>query len=339
MKPRIIPVATSGRQSAEWQQTLRDAVRDGATLLARLGLQDHPLRTQVDDAPPFRVLVPEPFLRRMQPGDPDDPLLLQVLATQAERAAVPGYGPDPILEARYERAPGLLQKYEGRALLLAATACAVNCRYCFRRDFPYDDHQGAWTLPEPVQRALVDDPGLHEIILSGGDPLMLRDANLASLVAQLEAVPNLHTLRIHTRLPVVIPSRVTAGLAALLAGTRLKVVVVLHVNHAHELDDELVAAIGRLRAAGATLLNQSVLLRRVNDHADTLRALSLALFDAGVLPYYLHLLDPVAGAAHFDVPEPAALALHAGLRARLPGYLVPRLVREVPGRPAKTVIA
>lgn len=339
MKPRIIPVGTSVRQSEDWQRSLREAVRDSATLLARLGLSDHPLRQLVDDDPGFRVLVPEPFLARMTPGDPDDPLLRQVLATVAERALVPGFGSDPIAESHYERAPGLLQKYAGRALLLAATACAVNCRYCFRRSFPYADHQGAAALPEPVFRALVDDPTLHEVILSGGDPLVLRDEVLAELVTRLESIPQLHTLRLHTRLPVVIPDRVTAGLVAMLTATRLRCVVVVHVNHAREVDDDLAAALGRLRAAGATLLNQSVLLRGVNDDVATLQSLSERLFDAQVLPYYLHLLDPVAGAAHFDVAEAAARALHAELRARLPGYLVPRLVREIPGGSAKTVLA
>jgi EF-P beta-lysylation protein EpmB len=339
MKPRIIPVATSVRQPDDWQRILREAVRDGATLLDRLGLGDHPLRERIDAMPEFRVLVPAPFLARMTPGDPDDPLLRQVLAVQDERREVPGYVPDPLAEAGFERAPGLLQKYAGRALLLAATACAVNCRYCFRRACPYDAHQGAWRLPEPVRHALASDPELHEVILSGGDPLLLNDDALAELLEQLAAIPHLRTLRIHTRLPVVIPSRVTTALAGMLAATRLRCVLVLHVNHAREIDDELEAALGSLRAAGVTLLNQSVLLHGVNDDVASLQALSERLFAAHVLPYYLHLLDPVVGAAHFDVPEPAALALHGQLRARLPGYLVPRLVREIPGRAAKTVLA
>ena len=339
MKPRIIPVATSVRQPDDWQRILREAVRDGATLLARLGLSEHPLRERIDATPDFRVLVPAPFLQRMTPGDPDDPLLRQVLAMLDERRDVPGFGPDPVAEAGYGRAPGLLQKYAGRALLLAATACAVNCRYCFRRAFPYDAHQGAWRLPEAVQHALAADTELHEVILSGGDPLVLNDDALADLLPRLAAIPHLRTLRIHTRLPVVIPSRITEALANLLASTRLRCVVVLHVNHAREIDGELEAALGRLHAAGVTLLNQSVLLQGVNDDVDALQALSERLFDAHVLPYYLHLLDPVAGAAHFDVPEPRARALHEALRARLPGYLVPRLVREIPGRAAKTVLA
>ncbi len=334
----MIPVATRRRQSETWQRTLREAIRSSSTLLQRLGLGDHPLALQVDDAGDFGTLVPEPFLRRMRHQDPTDPLLLQVLATRQESATLPGFSADPLTEADYLRAPGLLQKYAGRALLMAATSCAVNCRYCFRRHFPYTENQGAQALPDAVLAALGADTTINEVILSGGDPLMLRDNTLRTLISRLGDIPHLKTVRIHTRLPVVIPDRVTEALVEILTGTRLRSVVVLHINHPAEIDAELGAALTRLRTSGAVLLNQSVLLKGVNDSADTLVELSERLIASAVLPYYLHLLDPVAGAAHFDVCRSNAVALINEVRARLPGYLVPRLVREIPGSTSKTVV-
>lgn len=335
----MIPVATSRRQSETWQQTLREAIRSSRTLLERLGLGDHALAQQIDDAGDFGTLVPEPFLRRMRHQDPADPLLLQVLATRQEGETLPGFSADPLTEADYLRAPGLLQKYAGRALLMAATSCAVNCRYCFRRHFPYTENQGAQALPEAVLAALGADTSINEVVLSGGDPLMLRDNTLRTLIGRLGDVAHLRTVRIHTRLPVVIPDRVTAALVEILAETRLRSIVVLHINHPAEIDAEFAEALTRLRSSGAVLLNQSVLLRGVNDSADTLVELSERLFDNAVLPYYLHLLDPVAGAAHFDVCRQDAAGLVNELRARLPGYLVPRLVKEIPGATSKTLIA
>ncbi len=334
----MIPVATSRRQSETWQQTLREAIRSSHTLLQRLGLGDHPLAHQVDDDAVFDTLVPEPFMRRMRREDPTDPLLLQVLATRSEAETLPGFGVDPLTEVDYLRAPGLLQKYAGRALLMAATTCAVNCRYCFRRHFPYTENQGAQALPPAVLAALGADTTIKEVILSGGDPLMLRDNTLRTLIGRLGDIPHLQTVRIHTRLPVVIPDRVTDALVEILAGTRLRAVVVLHINHAAEIDAEFAAALTRLRTSGAILLNQSVLLRGVNDSADTLVELSERLMQNAVLPYYLHLLDPVAGAAHFDVRREHAVTLIDEVRARLPGYLVPRLVQEVPGSTSKTIV-
>ena len=334
----MIPVANSRRQSETWQQTLREAVRSSSALLTRLGLGEHPLALLIDDAGDFGTLVPEPFIRRMRHQDPADPLLLQVLATRQEGDNLPGFSVDPLAEAAYLRAPGLLQKYAGRALLMAATSCAVNCRYCFRRHFPYTENQGAQALPEAVLAALRADTSINEVILSGGDPLMLRDNTLRTLIGRLGDIAHLKTVRIHTRLPVVIPERITEALVDTLSGTRLRSVVVLHINHPAEFDSELSAALARLRTSGAMLLNQSVLLRRVNDCADTLVELSERLIENAVLPYYLHLLDPVAGAAHFDVCRRRAVELMDEVRARLPGYMVPRLVQEIPGSTSKTVV-
>jgi EF-P beta-lysylation protein EpmB len=283
--------------------------------------------------------VPASFLARIKPGDPDDPLLRQVLPVAAELDEQPGYVADPLEEGAARRAPGLLQKYAGRALLITTQACAIHCRYCFRREFPYAEQVaedgGRWS---GALAEIAGDASIEEVILSGGDPLTLGDARLKQITDALAAMPHVRRIRVHTRQPVVVPARVDAGLCQWLASIRLPVVFVLHVNHANEIDAEVRAACARLRSAGVTLLNQSVLLAGVNDDVGTLERLSVELMDAGVLPYYLHLPDRVRGTAHFDVTELRAKELVAGLASRLSGYLVPRLVREVPGAPSKTPV-
>jgi EF-P beta-lysylation protein EpmB len=269
-------------------------------------------------------------------GDRHDPLLLQVLPTAAESVQSPGYQCDPLGELHAMPAPGVLHKYRGRALLTVTGACAIHCRYCFRRHFPYSDANPANGNLQRSLDYLARQPDIQEIILSGGDPLTLSNARLQSLAEQLAAIPQLHTLRIHTRLPVVLPERVDTGLLAWLGRQSLQVVMVIHCNHPNEIDASVTGALRQIRDAGATLLNQSVLLHRVNDDAATLTRLSEALFAAGVLPYYLHLLDKVQGAAHFAVSQETAKQLLAALRASLPGYLVPRLVRDIPGQHSKS---
>ena len=259
--------------------------------------------------------------------------LLTTLTTGLDKSESSGSGPV------FSQLPGLLRKYRGRALLIATSVCAVHCRYCFRREFPYTEHRFDAAGSDDLIAALQQDASIKEIILSGGDPLMLKDASLAALIERLGTVPQLQTLRIHTRLPIVIPARITPTLLDTLAGSRLRTVVVLHVNHPAEIDQAVLTATTRLREAGSTLLNQSVLLAGINDTTAALTELSERLFSAGVLPYYLHLLDPVRGAAHFAVTDAAGQALIATLRAQLPGYLVPRLVRETPGAAAKLVLA
>jgi EF-P beta-lysylation protein EpmB len=223
-------------------------------------------------------------------------------------------------------------------LIVATGACAVHCRYCFRRHFPYAEHHAMGEGWQAALDCLAADPGIAELILSGGDPLTLPDARLAELARSAAGLPQLRRLRLHTRLPIVLPQRVDEALVGWLGAIPLPTVVVVHANHANEIDDDVRRALAVLRATGASLLNQSVLLAGVNDSAEALAGLSEALFDAGVLPYYLHLLDPVAGAAHFEVAEDAARGLLAEVTSRLPGYLVPKLVREVPGAPAKVSI-
>jgi EF-P beta-lysylation protein EpmB len=284
------------------------------------------------------MLVPRGYAALMERSDPNDPLLRQVLPVAQELESPRGFCADPLGERAAVRTPGLLQKYRGRVLLLATGACAIHCRYCFRRHFTYG---GDLAHPERATAAiagLAQDHSVSEVILSGGDPLMLDDQALAALVGGLEAIPHLRRLRLHTRLPIVLPSRITDGLCHTLMCTRLQPIVVVHTNHARELGTASRDALGRLRKIGIPVLNQSVLLRGVNDDTGRLADLSEALFQCGVLPYYLHLLDRVAGAAHFDVDEAVALQLLERLRTLLPGYLVPRLVREVEGRPYKVVI-
>jgi EF-P beta-lysylation protein EpmB len=275
----------------------------------------------------------------MRRGDPADPLLRQALPLGLEHTEVPGFSPDPVGDHAALIAPGVLNKYRGRVLLTATGACAVHCRYCFRRAFPYADENASADGFRAALERIAADASIHEVILSGGDPLTLSDRRLAGFAQELAAISHVRRLRVHTRLPVVLPSRVGDALLGALTGTRLPVVMVVHANHANELDTEVRAALAELKRTCAALLNQSVLLRGVNDSVPALADLSEALSEAGALPYYLHLLDRAAGTAHFEVPEHEARALHAQLCARLPGYLVPRLVREVAGAPAKVVIA
>jgi len=320
---------------AAWQRELAAAIRDPAELCALLELDADIAATARAAMGGFPLLVPRGFASRMRPGDPRDPLLLQVLPAAAEQIPAAGFTADPLDEAATLTAPGLLRKYPGRGLLLVAGGCAVNCRYCFRREFPYAESGVSQAGLASAVEAVAGDETLTEVILSGGDPLLLDDARLADLVGRLEAIPHLRRLRIHSRLPVVLPSRVTDALVATLAATRLTTVVVIHANHAQELDATVEHATRRLTAARALLLNQAVLLAGVNDSLDAQRALAERLVEIGVTPYYLHLLDRVAGAAHFEVAEGRATALHRGLRESLPGYAVPRLVRARPGARAK----
>lgn len=337
------------RHISRWQAELADGIETVAELLDALGLDESALRAAgiaagtpgaCSSGAAFPLRVPRAFVARMRRGDPLDPLLRQVLPLAAEDAEVPGFGPDPLGEADAARAPGLLQKYAGRALLVTTGACAVHCRYCFRRDYPYGEIAGTDGRWREALEAVARDPSITEVILSGGDPWSLSDRRLSRLTEQLARIPHVEALRVHTRLPIVLPARVDAGLLAWLGALPWPAVtIVVHANHPREIDGEVEQALRRLRATGATVLNQSVLLAGVNDDADTLEALSRALHRCGVLPYYLHLLDRVRAVAHFEVAEQEGRRIVAQLAARLPGYLVPRLVREQAGAPAKTVVA
>ncbi len=314
---------------------LRNAVRDAHQLCGRLGLPAELADAAAGGARQFPVFVPPAYLARIQPGDPHDPLLRQVMPVVDETTETPGFSRDPVADGLATLQPGLLQKYAGRALLVTTGACAVHCRYCFRRHFPFEQVPHSTAAWDTALAAIADDDSLSEVILSGGDPLMMVDDRLAMLVEKIAAIGHVTRLRVHTRLPVMIPSRVTDELIAWLTGTRLTPVVVIHANHAHELDDAVAASVDRLRRAGATLLNQAVLLRGVNDSAAALTSLSERLVEIGVVPYYLHQLDRVAGAAHFEVPVEQGRTLIDQLRVSLPGYMVPKYVQEIPNQSSK----
>lgn len=333
--PTAVPTRDTSTASSGWQRELADAIRDPAELCRALGLQPSTTAWPAD----FPLLVPRSFVARMRPGDPHDPLLLQVLPQAREAEPVVGWSADPLRETEAVTAPGLVRKYAGRGLVLVTGGCAVNCRYCFRREFPYAAHGVSSRGLDMAVAAIAADESITEAILSGGDPLLADDERLAELIERLDRIRHLRRLRIHTRLPVVLPSRVTRDLVDALAGSRLARVLVIHANHPAEIDAAVADAVGAVAAAPSIVLNQAVLLAGVNDSADTLAALSERLVEIGVIPYYLHMLDRVAGAAHFDVPEWRARELHRHLRDTLPGYAVPRLVREVPGEPGKTWIA
>lgn len=321
--------------ASTWHRELAEAIRDPDELIDRLGLPEALREPARQAALLFPVMVTASYLNRMQPGNPHDPLLRQVLPWDAERDSTPGYATDAVGDHAAQRAPGLLHKYAGRALFIATGACAIHCRYCFRRHFPYGEAPhtlGDW---EPAFSELRANPSLHEIILSGGDPLMLTDRRLAEVIDRLTAIPHLTRLRIHSRLPIVLPSRVTDELLRILTGTRLSPIMVVHANHPCEIASDVEAALKGLVRAGIPTLNQAVLLKGVNDDAEVLATLCERLVDVGVMPYYLHQLDRVQGAAHFEVPEEVGRTLIAELRRRLPGYAVPRYVREIAGEESK----
>lgn len=330
--------APGGGAAARWQQLWREAIRDPRELLRMLGLEAAAARLSEAAAAQFALRVPAGFAARMRRGDLHDPLLRQVLPIDAEMRIVPGFALDAVGDGAAKKATGVIQKYRGRALLVATGSCAVHCRYCFRRHFPYAEETAARDGWREAVAAIADDPGIEEVLLSGGDPLSLATSKLAELTDALRAIPHVRRLRIHSRLPVVLPERVDRPLLDWLSALPWPVAVVIHANHANEFDPSVDAALAALRGAGAHLLNQAVLLRGVNDSVDALAALSERGFAAGVLPYYLHQLDRVQGVAHFEVDDARARALHAALAARLSGYLVPRLVREIAGDTGKRAL-
>jgi EF-P beta-lysylation protein EpmB len=337
-----MPMITKSVQTLEyssvWQQALANAIRDPAVLLEKLALPSTLLPAAKTAARQFPLRVPLSYLQRIECGNPSDPLLRQVLPIEAETTEQHTGVLDPVGDMQAMATPGLLHKYKGRALLVTTGACAIHCRYCFRRHFPYNESNPlAAHWPETLAY-LQQDTTISEIILSGGDPLSLTDARLARLISDLERIEHLQTLRIHSRLPVVLPERVTQALCTTLNTTRFNTVMVLHSNHPNEIDSTFIQAASRLRQCGTILLNQSVLLRGVNDQVDTLVNLSRQLFAAGILPYYLHQFDPVHGAMHFALEEQQGRSLIRQLQQQLPGYLVPRYVKEIAGFESKILI-
>jgi L-lysine 2,3-aminomutase len=349
-----MPPVTKNPPLADWQLEIARAVCDPVELCRLLDLPIELAEAAAGAAREYRLWAPRPFVARMRRGDPRDPLLLQVLPQAAELADVPGFGPDPLGESSSMLEPGLLWKYQGRVLVVATGDCAVHCRFCFRRHFPFsggdsEGHQGdsilflgdstgsgyrvsraakKATVPERIFRRIAAEPSIHEVILSGGDPLMLSDDDIADIVTRFAEAPHVARIRIHSRLPAMIPSRISDSLLSALRGSRLTPVLVVHINHPAEIDETVAAALGRAVDAGIPVLSQGVLLRGINDDVEVLAAMYERLADLRVMPYYLHQLDAVAGAAHFEVPVEKGVALMRQLRDRLPGYAAPRYVRE-----------
>jgi len=335
----MIPAATASAQptqlgNGDWRQLMRDCVREPGVLLSMLGLDELARRLPADSAG-FAMRVPLGFVARMRHGDPLDPLLRQVLPLDDELTPVAGFVHDAVGDLDHRIGPGVLHKYRGRALLIATANCAVHCRYCFRRHFPYADQNAGANEWQGALAAIGADAQIEEVILSGGDPLSLATSKLRELTSQLQQFTHVRRLRIHSRLPIVLPQRIDAELLSWLDNLPLQKVMVVHANHGNEFDRGVDSALAALKERGVTLLNQAVLLHGVNDDVDALADLCERGFEAGVLPYYLHQLDRVSGAAHFEVTDERARQLLAQLRDRLPGYLVPRLVREIAGHLAK----
>lgn len=319
-----------------WQHSIKHAIRSWETLRDLLELPIEEAREPSSASSKFPLFVTREFVARMEKGNLHDPLLLQVLPHREESEALDFELLDPVGDLHAEIVPGLLQKYKSRALLITTSACAVHCRYCFRQNFPYEAAPKSLDDWEPAFDYLEKDASIDEVILSGGDPLMLVDAKLGSLMQRIESIPHIERLRIHTRLPVMVPSRVTNEFCSALQRSRLTPWIVLHINHANEIDDQVSRSIEMLRGSGAVLLNQAVLLKQVNDRADVLESLCRKLVNLGVMPYYLHQMDPVQGSARFTVPISEGLALIKDLQSRLPGYAIPKYVAEIAGQPSKT---
>lgn len=318
-----------------WQQELASAVRDPLKLLELLGLSSEFYQDKISLDNNFKLFVPLSYVAKMGKGDWNDPLLRQVLPLSDENMMVQGFKLDPVGDLASEVSSGVLQKYQGRVLLITTGACAVHCRYCFRRHFPYIESLAEKNNWRDTLAVIQSDKSLTEVILSGGDPLMLSDSKLKGMCLDLAKISHIKTLRFHTRLPVFLPSRITDDFLAWSSELPLQKVMVIHANHENELDKSVAESLHRLSSAGYILLNQSVLLKGVNDSAEALIGLSHKLFSMQVLPYYLHQLDKVQGAAHFEVGKETAIMLLETMRDHLPGYLVPRLVNEVSGKRSK----
>lgn len=323
-------------QMPEWQNELANSIKDPLELVRRLELSEDLLPSIIEGHKRFPLRVTESYLQRMKKGDPDDPLLIQILPTGIEASPFKGYTTDPVSDKQAEKVPGLLQKYNGRVLLTLTGACGVHCRYCFRRHFDYNASNPSKQHWSKVIDFIKSDKNIFEVILSGGDPLSLNDQRLKKLVSQIDDIEHIKFIRIHTRQIIVLPSRVNDQLIEWLSKIRSNPVVVTHINHPNEINEEVSTALAKLKFIGIELFNQSVLLKKVNDDAEILARLSIKLFENGIKPYYLHMLDKTQGTAHFDMDENHAKTILANVRKQIPGYLVPTLVREIASEPYKT---
>ena len=334
----ISPVSQPINLYSDWKAELSHCVSSIDDLLNQLGLNANNLSATEQAAIDFPIKVPQPFVQLMEYGNPNDPLLKQVLPISSELAIDSNFSTDPVDESNYNPVPGIVHKYHNRVLMIISPNCAINCRYCFRRHFPYDENRQSKQQWLEALDYLKTKPEINEVIYSGGDPLAANDNFLRWLTAEIESISHIKRLRIHSRLPVVIPARIDEPLINWLGHTRLKPTFVLHINHANEISTDLSQGVDRLKQAGISVLNQSVLLKGINDSSDQLITLSEKLFDAGIMPYYLHMLDPVQGASHFDVSKKHAVEIFHQIQSELPGFLTPKLVQERAGENSKTLI-
>ncbi|OOF65437.1 EF-P beta-lysylation protein EpmB [Rodentibacter sp. Ppn85] len=335
----ILTQDTVIREEQNWLAILKNAISDPQVLLKILDLPEKDFEYAFNARKLFALRVPQPFVAKMEKSNPNDPLFLQVMCSDLEFVQAEGFSTDPLEEQNVNAAPNILHKYSNRLLFMVKGGCAVNCRYCFRRHFPYDTNPGNKKNWQQALDYIAEHHEIEEVIFSGGDPLMAKDHELEWLIKRLENLPHLQRLRIHSRLPVVIPQRITNEFCEILTKSRLQTVLVTHINHPNEIDDLLAQAMKKLSAAKVTLLNQSVLLKGINDDAKILKRLGDKLFRIGILPYYLHLLDKVQGASHFVVGDKQAMIIYKTLQSLTSGYLVPKLAREIAGEPNKTLYA
>ncbi|NRB37186.1 MAG: EF-P beta-lysylation protein EpmB [Pseudomonadales bacterium] len=325
-------------QTEDWQKAMKNMIRDVRSLYQAVNLNPEDLPAELSSRLDFPVRVPQNFVQRMQKGNALDPLLLQVLPQTAEMQDIAGFSTDPLAEAEFNMAPGLIHKYHGRVLLISNPSCSVHCRYCFRRHFPYQENTPGSQHWHKAMDYIANNKEIHEVILSGGDPLAANDDYLQQLIDKIAQIKHVKTLRIHTRQPVVMPERITNELLAVLTSSRLKTVMVIHSNHAQELQGDTVEALQLLQAHGIRLLNQSVFLKGINDTVQAQKSLLESLYTLNIQAYYLHVLDKVQGAGHFFCKDEDTKEIYAKLVTLLPGYMLPRLVREYPHAASKTAI-
>lgn len=318
-----------------WRQIQRETFTDWKKLVDFLQLDLDSPKARLLTHSSFPLNLPLRLAQKIQKNCWNDPVLIQFLPTTEEEKESPLFVLDPVEDEAFRKTPKLLHKYQARALLLSTSACAMNCRFCFRRNFAYE------TTEKKFEKELQEirlDTSLSEILLSGGDPLSLGHTQLESILKELEQIPHVKRIRFHTRFPLGIPERIDADFLKLLGGCEKQIIFVIHCNHAHEFDDTILESLRQIQRLGVIVISQSVLLKGVNDTVEALEELFLLLINNGILPYYLHQLDRVQGAIHFEVPETTGKELIAELQKRLPGYAVPKYVKEEAHKPHKTPI-